>query len=186
MFKRRTIRRLLLLLVASSVCVPALGQNVSDEDVKLALIYKISRFVTWPEVAEQPDAPFQLCVAERSIFELASDRFAGRSIRNRDIDVSLLTDDSETHSVDCDVLYMARAKQDRVNTLLKLVDGEPVLTISDDPDFAKNGGMIGLSTRGKKVSISINVDAYESSDLAVSSQLLELAEIVDGERIARR
>ena len=51
---------------------------------------------------------------------------------------------------------------------------------------AKLGGMVGLSTRGKKVTISINVGAYESSDLTVSSQLLELAELVNDNRTAQR
>ena len=46
--------------------------------------------------------------------------------------------------------------------------------------------MIGLSTRGGKVTIRINVGAYESSDLTVSSQLLELAELVNDNRIVKR
>lgn len=81
---------------------------------------------------------------------------------------------------------MARVEKERVTAYLERTSGQPVLTISDEPDFAKSGGMIGLSTRGNKITISINVGAYESSDLVVSSQLLELAEIVDGKRIAKR
>ena len=81
---------------------------------------------------------------------------------------------------------MTRVKQERVQEYLEQTSGQPVLTISDEPDFAESGGMIGLSTRGKKITISINVGAYESSDLTVSSQLLELAELVNDERIAQR
>ncbi len=183
---RHTICRALLLVLACGCCVPALGQTVSDEEVKLALIYKISRFVTWPTAPDQPDTPFRLCLAEDTIFDLAEDRFAGRRIRDRDIEVRLL-EASQTDLADqCDVFYMARVGEDRVKQFLELASGEPVLTVSDDPDFARNGGMIGLSTRGKKVSISINVAAYESAGLVVSSQLLELAELVDDSRRAQR
>lgn len=183
---RRTICRALLLVLACGFCVPAIGQTVSDEEVKLALIYKISRFVTWPAVSDQPDTPFRLCLAEDTIFGLAQDRFAGRSIRDRDIEVYLLRESQVDLSDRCDVFYMARVDNDRVKDFLELASGKPVLTVSDAPDFARNGGMIGLSTRGKKVSISINVAAYESAGLVVSSQLLELAELVDDNRRAQR
>ena len=182
MIFRRTIRRTLLVILACSLCVPALGDTVPEEDVKLALIYKIARFVTWPVVTDQSGTPFRLCLAETTIFDLAKDRFAGRHIRNRNIEVHLLTESRVDLSDRCDVFYIARVKKERVAEFLEIASGEPVLTVSDAPDFARNGGMIGLSTRGKSLTISINVSAYESSGLVVSSQLLELAELVNDSR----
>jgi len=183
---RQTILRVLLPIMACCLCVPASAQTISDEDVKLALIYKISRFVTWPKVSDQARAPFRLCLAEKTIFDLAQDRFAGRSIRDRKIEVLLLTDATSDLSAGCDVFYMARLNKERVREYLELVVGEPVLTVSDAPEFARAGGMIGLSTQGKKIAININVAAYESSGLVVSSQLLELAELVNDNRTAQR
>ncbi|MBT8065854.1 MAG: YfiR family protein [Gammaproteobacteria bacterium] len=183
---RRLRHRLLLAILASCFCVPAMGDAVSDEDVKLALIYKITRFITWPTAGDQSSAPFRFCLAENTIFELAQDRLTGRRIRDRDIEVHLLSDDAVDLSDQCDVFYMARLKKDRVSQYLAMVAGQPVLTVSDVPDFAKNGGMIGLSTRSQKVGIKINVAAYESSDLVVSSQLLELADLIDDRRSRRK
>lgn len=183
---RRTILRALLPILACCLCVPAFADTVSDEDVKLALIYKIARFVTWPDVPDQSRAPFRLCLAENTIFDLAQDRFAGRRIRDRDIEVHLLTDSSSDIAKTCDVLYMARLKKERVRQFIELAVGEPVLTVSDAPEFATTGGMIGLSKQGKKIAIKINVEAYESSGLIVSSQLLELAELINDNRRAQR
>jgi hypothetical protein len=180
------MRCLLLVILASGFCVPAAGDPVTDEDVKLALIYKITRFVTWPSADNDRGAPFRFCLAEKTIFELAQDRLTGRQIRDRDIEVRLLPDDSVDLSAYCDVFYMARLKKDRVNQYLAAASGQPVLTVSDAPDFAKNGGMIGLSTRSQKVGIRINVAAYESADLVVSSQLLELADLIDDRRSRRK
>lgn len=184
---RRTILRALLPILACSLCVPASGHSVvSDEDVKLALIYKISRFVTWPAATDQGGTPFRLCLAEETIFDLAQDRFADRSIHDRNIEVHLLTNSTSDLVKTCDVFYMAHLKKERVNRYLDLTVGQPVLTVSDAPEFASTGGMIGLSTQGKKIVISINVAAYESSGLVVSSQLLELAELVNDNRKAQR
>lgn len=176
---RRLICRLLLVILASGLCAPAMGNAVSDEDVKLALIYKITRFVTWPTIPDRAGTPFRFCLAEDTIYELAQDRLTGRRVRDRDIEVHLLSEDTVDLTAQCDVFYLARVRDERVRKLLKLASGQPVLTVSDAPDFARIGGMIGLSTRSQKVTININVAAYESSALVVSSQLLELADLVD-------
>lgn len=178
--------RLLLVILASGLCIPVMGDTVSDEDVKLALIYKITRFVTWPTVPDQAGTPFRFCLAEDTIYELAQDRLTGRRVRDRDIQVHLLSEDTVDLSGQCDVFYMARVREERVSKLLELVSGQPVLTVSDVPGFARNGGMIGLSTRSQKVTININVAAYESSALVVSSQLLELADLVDDHQRHRK
>ena len=70
--------------------------------------------------------------------------------------------------------------------MLDASSGTPVLTVSDAPEFVNSGGMIGLSKRGNKISMQINVAAYESSGLVISSQLLELAVLVNDNRRARR
>jgi hypothetical protein len=137
-------------------------------------------------VTDRSGTPFRLCLAEDTIFDLAQDRFAGRHIRDRDIEVHLLADGKVDFIQRCDVFYIARVKKERVAELLEIASGGAVLTVSDTPDFTSNGGMIGLSTRGKNVQISINVSAYESSGLVVSSQLLELAELVNDSRKKQR
>ena len=183
---RRAVLQALLPILACCLWVPALANAVTDEDVKLALIYKISRFVTWPDVPDQSREPFRLCLAEKTIFDLAQDRFAGRRIRDRDIEVHLLTDASSDIAETCDVFYMARLEKERVRQFIEQAGSEPVLTVSDAPEFARTGGMIGLSTQGKKIAIRINVAAYEASGLIVSSQLLELAELINDNRKAQR
>lgn len=183
---RRTIRRTLLAILACSLCTSSLGDPISEEDVKLALIYKIVRFVTWPVATDNSGSPFRICLAEDTIFDLAKDRFTGRNIRDRNVEVRLLTDSNVDLSARCDVFYIARVDKERVAELLEIASGEPVLTVSDTPDFARIGGMIGLSTRSNSVKISINVAAYEASGLVVSSQLLELAELVNDSRRVQR
>ena len=128
--------RTLLLTLACGLCVPSFAETVSDEDVKLALIYKISRFVTWPQVPEQSDVPFRLCLAENTIFDLAQDRFAGRRIHNRDIEVHLLADNAPGITEQCDVFYMTRLNNERVTQYLEIAGGAPVLTVSDAPGLS--------------------------------------------------
>lgn len=183
---RRRSFRTLLLLVASIGWLPAHADVVSDEDVKLALVYKIARFVTWPDSNAASEEPFRLCVAENDRYERAKDRLSGRKIRDRAIQVIFLDAiDGELRS-SCDIFYLAGVRKDRSSRLLARASDTPVLTVSDSPEFVQSGGMIGLSKRGKKISMQINVGAYESTGLIISSQLLELAELFNDNRRAMR
>ena len=58
-----------------------------------------------------------------------------------------------------------------------LYDGVDVLGLAE-PDMR--------ALRGNKISMKINVAAYESSGLVISSQLLELADLVNDNRRAKR
>jgi hypothetical protein len=58
-----------------------------------------------------------------------------------------------------------------------------VLTVSDLDHFAENGGMIGLvTTDDNRIRFDINQTAVERAGLKASSQLLQLARIVDETR----
>ena len=176
-----------MLLVASlAAAVPVTADTVSDEDVKLALVYKIARFVTWPDTHATAADPFRFCVADKAMQERATDRLSGRKIRERAIEVKLLVSLSDEVESHCDIFYMAGVRKSKYAGFLADAAGIPVLTISDVPEFVASGGMIGLAKRGNRISMEINVAAYESSGLVISSQLLELADLVNDSRRAKR
>ncbi len=183
---RRIIVLLIGLLAGSLLPVPLMAAgaaptSVSEDDVKLALVYKIARFVSWPDSV---DGPFLLCVTADSTFDAANNKLAGRLIRDRRITIAKVTA-GETDYPSCDALYISEDTRSASNELLEQFDGKPVLTLSDAEDFATAGGMVGLTIRNKRVGIQINVENYERVGLTVNSQLLQLAELV-GERSARR
>ena len=61
--------------------------------------------------------------------------------------------------------------------MLEAMQGKNILTISDYPDFLKQGGMIRLVTISNKIKVQINIDACRKSEMVISSKLLRLAEI---------
>lgn len=180
----RLIKGTVLGLLACSLLLPSSAtaeQSVSVDDVKLALVYKIARFVTWPE---ETSDPFLLCVTGGSAYEAARAKLAGRNIREREVRVEE-ADMDESSPQRCDALYLASGTMQQADQLLARYANEPVLTLSDSNDFVMNGGMVGLTIRNKRVNIQINVANYERVGLSVNSQLLQLAELV-GEQKAQR
>ncbi len=181
----RLIKGMVLGLLAWSLLLPSVASaeqsSVKVDDVKLALVYKIARFVTWP--AEASD-PFILCVTGDQAFQAASAKLANRNIRDRKV----LVEQANTAigaEQDCDALYIASGTMEQADQLLERYADQPVLTLSDSDDFVVNGGMVGLTLRNNRVNIQINVANYERVGLSVNSQLLQLAELV-GEQKAQR
>ena len=75
------------------------------------------------------------------------------------------------------------SEEDQVLEILAAIAGDSVLTVSETKSFAEVGGVIGLVNQRTKVRIQINVAAVESSGLQISSRLLRLADIVDGDHV---
>ena len=170
---RRQIGIGLLLLLGIS---PAVAQTATEDEVKLALVYNMTRFVSWPEASDE--GSFDLCLAGETAYDIALENLRGRKIGERDIRVSLLEEEAEAPNT-CHLVYVADDESDLTATLLERYEGLPVLMVSDAPDFIDDGGMVALSFDDGRVGMTINVAAYESVGLTISSQLLELAQVID-------
>ncbi len=158
---------------------PAQAANVTEDELKLAVVYRLAKFVTWPapEAHEEADTHFDLCIDQRDIFEAARERLSGRSVRERPLRITLV--DVDTSAPHCDLLYISEARASRYRELLATLDDAPVLTVGDSSEFNNNGGIVQLLTRDKRIRMQINIDAARRAGLDISSQLLSLAELVD-------
>ena len=78
----------------------------------------------------------------------------------------------------CRVIFISASESKRMEELLRQLDGKPVLTVADEPEFAKRGGMIGFIKEGGKVRFEINVAAAERARLKLSAKLLQVGKIV--------
>jgi YfiR/HmsC-like len=149
-----------------------------EYEVKAAIIYKISRFVTWP-AAQEGNRPFNLCVLGNDPFESALDVLTGQTIKSQKIAVLRLPELAPA-TVNCDIAFISAAAIKKLPEILTALKGHAILTISDSPGFARSGGMFGLVTRDNKIVFEINIAATRAAGIEISSQLLQLATIIDG------
>jgi YfiR/HmsC-like len=160
------------LLLAGTVA----ANSVPEHELKAALTYKLAKFVTWPAERELA-ATFELCVLGEHPFESALDGIDELTIKERPIAVRSVA--SVVEPAACDLLFIAASESERLAELLAELADMPVLTVSDMPRFAKRGGIVELQSRDNRVGFEINVPAYRRAGLVVSSQLLQLATLVD-------
>jgi hypothetical protein len=167
-----------LLLATVIAAAQATAAPVSESEVKLALTYKLLRFVTWPSQRER-SSELAFCVVGKDPFKSSLDGIRGRKVRDRSIVVVNL-DASQQIVGRCDLVYVSRDEAGGVESVLARVAGAPILTVSDAPGFAAAGGIVELQNRDDRIGFVINTEAYQKVELLVSSQLLELATLVNG------
>ena len=176
----------ILLLVLQPSAVTA--DSVSAEyKLKAALIYKLIRFIEWPEayssvVLQNKPAQkhFGLCVLGRDDFGSALDVLNGRKVGTAIISVQRFKQ-SESISRSCQLVFISDSKPALLKPILFSIRQYPILTIGDSPGFAKKGGMIQLVHGDKHIGFNINLQRAKASGLKISAPLLELSTIVASE-----
>jgi hypothetical protein len=167
-----------LLPLAATGPRAAPAEAPSESDVKAAMLYNFAKFVEWPaEAFPSADAPFVIAVLGNDPLGPALERLlVGKTVAGRAIRIRRWRKARERGA--CQMLFVSATEQVELKRLLSDVGQQPVLTVADMPEFAAQGGMIGLVVEDNRLRFEINTDGTERAHLKVSSRLLSLAHIV--------
>jgi hypothetical protein len=167
----------LILALAFSGAAIASGQASREYDVKAAFLYNFITFTEWPADAfSEPVSPYVIGVLGEDPFGSALDEIVnGEQIKARPLVVRRFKRIEDMHR--CHILFICASEARHLPEILRRLNGQPVLTVADLPGFAEAGGNIGFISDGR-VKLVINPAAIRSSNLAVSSKLLRLAQLI--------
>jgi hypothetical protein len=173
----------LLLLVAISFLFPAASPRTARADspqageyqVKAAFILNFAGFIDWPDTAHENGA-FIIGVLGRDPFENSIDSLRGKTAKGRKVIIRRYDDPEEIR--DADILFISASEKRALPHILKTLRNRPVLTVGDQPGFARSGVMINLVLVRKRVGFEVNTQAAQRAGLRISSQLLKLAKEV--------
>lgn len=151
----------------------AAGASVRSEyEVKAAFLYNFTRFITWS--APQASLPaLRVCVLGRDPFGDVLQQLDGRFSQGKALELGYPESLSEVDS--CQVLFIGSAKAGELPAITDYAHDRNILTVSEIPDFAEDGGIIGYVKRGNVIRFEINLQAAQRADLHINSRLLELA-----------
>jgi hypothetical protein len=155
--------------------VQSFAQETSFEyQIKAAFIYNFAQFVGWPEdTFASPSEALSICVAGQDPFGASIDQVVeGRQIRNRPLVVRRVEQDS-ADILDCHILFIGSSGEQE-SAALRTLGGEPVLTIWDNPNPARNS-IIDFSVLENNVGFDINLGNARRAGLEISSGLLTVA-----------
>lgn len=167
----------LILLLAQPA--NSFGQTVSREYLlKAVFLLNFSRFTEWPENA------FQTTNSDFVIGVLGSDPFGpliketvkDERFNQRKFAVEHYGNVSDIKN--CEILFISKSESGRLRGLVAKLKTRPILTVSDCRDAADLGVCVQFVTEENKIRLRINLDSLKSAHLAMSSELLRLADVV--------
>ncbi len=167
-----------LLLALSSLLTsssPTLAQSLEEQSVLTALALNIVRFTTWPAEAQLKDN-IDFCVVGDNVVQQSFTGIDHKSVGNKTLRVINLL--RLRNFEQCHALYISDLKQAILLQLFVEIKKRPVLTIGENYEFAKQGGMIGMENVNGKITLHINLPMVRESNLNISSRLLNLAKII--------
>lgn len=150
-------------------------EQPADYTVKAAYIFSFLKFIDWPESAPaKSDSSLIICSLGTSPLNYAVKALTGRAFRKRTLDVKEvhLSDDLST----CNVIVSDGVHPDQITPVFKKLDQQPILTVGESPNFARDLGVIGFTIIDERVKLEINLVRAKNKNIKLSAQLLEVAE----------
>lgn len=174
-----------LFIVSGLFVVPDTSAQVikvgAEYKIKAAFVYNLARFTEWPTDSLNNIADsFYIGVLGIHPFKDYLDDIAQEKLI-KEKSIAIIYSDSIAEILKCRVVFISTSDQDLIEEIIEKLNGKSILTISDQTEFTRMGGMVNFINVHGKVRFAINIDASKRADLKLSSTLLKLAKIVEDE-----
>lgn len=143
---------------------------LQEYSVTATFIYHLTKYVTWPE----KDGVVTLCIfadnpVSRILQQISQDAKYRSAIMIREAPAQLN---------ECHMIYFGAGHETQAQSLLPQIEGQPILTVSDIRDFARQGGHIGFVFDNGRVSMEVHAERVKQSGLSISAKLLETMRVI--------
>ncbi len=174
---QRLAQRLALALGLALAMPATFGEVTSESQLKAAYLVNFLKYVEWPASR----STINICLFGRDSLGPYLAGYEGRQIAGRELRIRKVS--SPEQLTDCQELFIPETEEARVGAVLRWVDRQAILTVSDLETFTRDGGAIALIRNDGRLQFDINHDAINRAGLKASSQMLRLArQVVGGNR----
>jgi hypothetical protein len=166
-----------VLIAVGLAAVSMAAQSLSAPVMKAAYLLNFARFVEWPAEMLPNGSPLMMCVVNDAAVATALEQtIKGRAVNGHPL--SVIRSAARATLPVCHVLFLGASDQKGSRDMIAALGERLVLTVSDAPRFAMNGGMIELLIQDGKLRMIANVDALHRANVRLSSRVLTIATIV--------
>jgi hypothetical protein len=149
------------------------AESASDAAIKTAFLYNFFKFIDWPEIANHQDT-YNLCITHDDHFGDNLAALNNKVVASKPLAVH--RDIADQALKNCHIVFISNVANSA--GIIRDLHGMPLITVSDNPNFIDQGGVIGLIQIDNHLSFEINLDAANTNGVHISAQLLKLAKRV--------
>lgn len=146
--------------------------------VQAAFLFNFAKFVTWPDDAFQRSENSLIIgvLGEDPFGAVLEETIRDKTVMGKKLAVKRFVRIQD--AVNSHILFLSSSEESHLPHILKVLEKNTVLTVSDMEQFAERGGMVAFTVEDQKVRFNVNVGAVERAGLKMGSQLLKLARII--------
>ncbi|MDH3444645.1 MAG: YfiR family protein, partial [Deltaproteobacteria bacterium] len=78
----------------------------------------------------------------------------------------------------CQIVFVSVSEESRYAQIIEAMKTLPILTVGEESNFIRAGGMISFVIEDNRIRFEINLSPAEKAGIKISSKLLKLAKIV--------
>ncbi|MCF8719468.1 YfiR family protein [Nitrospina gracilis] len=147
--------------------------------LKTSIILKIFEFIKWPEekMIHNSEPQFVLCIVGSNPFGNLFQRAQQEGVFRNKLIVKNFSSGSDLDS--CHLAYIGESENENLEEVLHRTKGRPILFVGDTPGYSQRGVGINFVILNNRIRFKINRRAVEDRDIRISSELLNLAILVD-------
>lgn len=174
-FKARALAPVLFCCILLLQAAQALAIQMDEQKIKAGLVYNLLKYTEWPADSYNiKNQRLEVCIYGDDPFQGALDPMQGRTAQQYKIRITRIHDVSGLYF--CNLVFIPRAEQVNLRSLLKVIENKSILTVSDIPDFSRKGGMVELAMREQRIRLYIDQKRIGAARLTMQARLLRLAE----------
>ncbi|MDN3617065.1 YfiR family protein [Vibrio gallaecicus] len=164
---KRVVFTLVLLVITHICSLKAYAASFKPYQVKAVYVFRMASFIRWTNESEMKSLNFCI-IGDDKVKRVLSTITEGKVIRELPITVTSKMNE------ECNVTYVTGYKStfDR-----KKYTTPSNVTISDQKNFTKQGGVIELQTVNSQIKPKINLDNVQLDDYTIGSNLLRIATV---------
>ena len=159
------------------ILLPAAYSYGQDSDIPHEYTVKAKYLLNMPLFAETNSnasrTSYAICLIGDTPLESILASSKGIVIKNLPLAVRKVEEPGQEGS--CQMLFIASSERYHLQALLSEAHRQGIITIGDMRDFARLGGMVGLSTIDNRVAFDLNLSAAGKASISFSSHVLKLA-----------
>ena len=170
----------LALLLTMAGGTRAAAQDPLELKVKAAFLFNFAKFTTWPaSKVKNADTTLYLCVQgdDAPLAKVLQDTVRGRNVGSHPIDVLQAPRSEDLQR--CHVVYLSPSNDGRIAQELAALASHGVLTVHEGSEAQLGGVIRFLLSDSGRVRFEVNVTAASREQLALSSKLLEVSQVVN-------
>ncbi len=173
------IKKILIALVISFTCHShPLFAQISDAQVKAAMIVRFTDFIYWPDESKQAQLDSELVIAilgDTPVSSILENNSFGTHHGKSFVRVQRINRISDI--ADPHILFISKGFHNDLNPFLTYARIHRLLTISEFDDLFDRKIMLNFYTEDNKVHFEIKPDIVKQNKFKISSRLMRIARV---------